>query len=553
MLGEPERVVGATGIVCEHNCLSLETASAEMKGVAAQNARVKDPVYHVVLSWPSEDVPSEGQAFASGRRAVNAVGMEGHQYVFALHRDTAHVHLHVAVNRVHPDSFVAVYPDRDFFKLDRTMRELELEHGWKHDKGPYAVFDRGGVKVIDWASKDPASAGKRPSRASDMERHGDTESLFTYARGAPRGAIKAALESPACDWAAVHGALAQYGLELREKGRGLAVYDVGGQSTTPIKASDMDESMSKGHLEARLGRFVAQEAGAASPPVSAYDKMRSPKRDPARREQQRQERADARRALYDRYGAYTSSFSAPRQDSEEVKRRYRKIVEEAKRRRSDVRAVTRSAAERKALYSIIAFETLRSREKLKSGLAEERNAIRMDPSSRRMRFREWVEVEAEKGDQGAISQLRGWAYAERRDARLLETVLGDLTRAGGFRGPEQVDPIARELGHGASFTVERSGTVLYRDASGAVLFRDHGQLVEAAADAGDAGLAAAGAYAREKFGPDLKATGRVAQTSIPEPEVLNGVQSAGGEPHSGEFSGQEKPAIRRQPRKPRMR
>ena len=451
------------------------------------------------------------------------------------------------------DSFVAVYPDRDFFKLDRTMRELELEHGWKHDKGPYAVFERGGVKVIDWASKDPASAGKRPSRASDMERHGDTESLFTYARGAPRAAIKAALEAPGCDWASVHVVLARYGLELREKGRGLAVYDVGGQSTTPIKASDMDESMSKGHLEARLGRFVAQGAGAASPLVSVYDKMRSPKRDPARREQQRQERADARRALYDRYGAYTSSFSPPRQDSAEVKRRYREIVEEGRRRRSDVRAVTRSAAERKALYSIIAFETLRSREKLKSGLAEERNAIRMDPSSRRMRFREWVAAEAEKGDQGAISQLRGWAYAERRDARQLGAVLGDLARPGGFRGPEQVDPVARNLGAGASFTVERNGTVLYRDPSGAALFRDHGQLVEAAPEAGEAGRAAAEAYAREKFGAGVKATGSLAETSTAQPGVLNGVQPANDQPESGEALGPEKPAIRRPPRRPRMR
>lgn len=43
------------------------------------------------------------------------------------------------VNRVNPETYKAVYPDRDYFKLDKTMREMELRQGWSHDKGPYAV------------------------------------------------------------------------------------------------------------------------------------------------------------------------------------------------------------------------------------------------------------------------------------------------------------------------------------------------------------------------------------------------------------------------------
>jgi hypothetical protein len=65
-----------------------------------------------------------------------------HQYVFAIHHDTDNVHLHMTVNRVHPDSYNAVYPDRDYFKLDYAMRELELRYGWTHDNGPYSVIDK---------------------------------------------------------------------------------------------------------------------------------------------------------------------------------------------------------------------------------------------------------------------------------------------------------------------------------------------------------------------------------------------------------------------------
>jgi hypothetical protein len=93
-----------------------------MKAVAAQNSRVKDPVYHVILSWPQSEKPTDDQAFDCALHAMDAVGMGGHQYVFAIHHDTDNVHLHMTVNRVHPDSYNAVYPDRDYFKLDYAMR-----------------------------------------------------------------------------------------------------------------------------------------------------------------------------------------------------------------------------------------------------------------------------------------------------------------------------------------------------------------------------------------------------------------------------------------------
>lgn len=93
-----------------------------MLAVAEANPRVKDPMYHVIISWPASEKPTDAQAFESGVYAMEAVGMAGHQYVFAIHRDTDNVHLHMAVNRVNPDTLKAVYPDRDFYKLDRAMR-----------------------------------------------------------------------------------------------------------------------------------------------------------------------------------------------------------------------------------------------------------------------------------------------------------------------------------------------------------------------------------------------------------------------------------------------
>lgn len=502
-----------------------------MKAVAVQNARVKDPVYHVVLSWPSGESPTDEQAFDCGRHALRAVGMDGHQYVFAVHRDTSHAHLHIAVNRVHPDTFAAVYPDRDYFKLDRAMRELELLHGWHHDKGPYAVFERDGRQVIDWASRAIDTKGKRPTRAADMERHGDAESLFSYVRGAPRQAVLQVLRQEAADWAALHDAFARFGLEIREKGRGLAVYDLAADSAVPIKASDVHESLSKPRLVARLGGYVPPTKEAAHRAESKYDRYRSPKRDPAKRERQRQERADARRGLRERYAAYRSAFVYRRLDALDVKRRYAELRDTARRRRAEVRATVRHAAARKALYSVIAFETLRERERLRSAIKAERDGLRIAPGNRRLSFRDWVAVQAATGDEAAISQLRGWAHAERRDQHRLDATTGE-GMLNGFRGDEEMDPVARDLGWRWTYAVRRNGTVVYRNTGGADVFVDHGWrievLPEAAAD--NAAIEAAHHFAREKYGSSIEITGsdelKRAVLALPHPTSSPGSEAA---------------------------
>lgn len=479
-----------------------------MDAVAAQNPRVKDAVYHVVLSWPASETPTDEQAFACGRHAVRAVGMEGHQYLFAVHRDTSHAHLHIAVNRVHPDTLRSVYPDRDFFRLDRAMRELELQYGWKHDKGPYAVFERDGKTVIDWSSQAPDTKGKRPTRASDMERHSGAESLFSYVRGAPREAVLTLLkeEGPAT-WQELHVVLARHGLALREKGQGLAVYDTANDVDVPVKASDMHESLSKPRLVARLGAFEAYVEPDETPPADQiYDRFRPLKRDSSKRQRGRQERADARRDLRERYEEYRRNFVYSRLDADEVKRRYAELRTTSRRRREEVKAGVRDAATRKAFYSVIAFETLRARERLRVEIASERNGLRADPGNRRLSYRAWVEQEATQGDSAAISQLRGWAYSEQRQAARLDRT-ANSTREG-FAGQGGEDPLATELGDGIRFAVRRDGTVVYRSAEGDELAIDHGERIEVCGNPPlDTTRAVARRLAEQKFGVHLRQVG----------------------------------------------
>ncbi len=95
--------------------------------------------------------------------------------------------MHIAVNRVSPLTFAAVYPDRDYYKLDRAMRELELRFGWSHDNGPLVVRERNGTPVIEWRSAGPDTKGHVPAAAADMERHGARKVLSAMS-GASHGA-----------------------------------------------------------------------------------------------------------------------------------------------------------------------------------------------------------------------------------------------------------------------------------------------------------------------------------------------------------------------------
>lgn len=132
-------------VLCETNCFSLATASTEMDMVAMQNARCVDPIWHVILSWPEKERPTHDQIFSSARHCLEQMGMEGHQYIFAIHDDTDNLHCHLTVNRINPVSLKAASLYNDHFVLDRCCRELELKNGWKHDNGPYVVDEEGAV------------------------------------------------------------------------------------------------------------------------------------------------------------------------------------------------------------------------------------------------------------------------------------------------------------------------------------------------------------------------------------------------------------------------
>lgn len=409
-LDEEQYVMTSSGVPCLTNCLTLETAFAEMTAVASQNVRTKNPVYHFLISWPSEEDPDNDVIFDCAKYAQHSIGMSGHQFVYAIHRDTDNVHVHVAVNRVHPETYKTVFPKKDYFVLHKAMRELELKYGFVRDNGLYTFNNEKGKIEPNF----PKEEGRIPQKAADMERFAGLESLYTYVRGEPRKAVVAALKNNKLDWEGLHRVLQKYDLEIKEKGRGFAIYSVSSPQTTPIKASDMHELLSKSRLIERLGNFTKMSSLSFEKQVNVYHPYKEIKRDPAEREARRLERAERRKQLKSDYDDYKKNFVIRRISSDEVTARYSVIRHNASIWREQVRENEPNHLVRKAMYSIIAFEKLRQKERLKIELAKERLALKQDPNNKPLTYKEWVAARAASGNTAAISQMRGFAYHERR-------------------------------------------------------------------------------------------------------------------------------------------
>lgn len=464
-------------VICETNCFSLETSSTEMDMVAMQNTRCNDPVYHGILSWPTSERPTPDQIFESARYCLKRLGMEDHQYVFAIHDDTDNVHCHLTVNRVNPASYKVAAPYNDYFTLDRCCRELELKNGWKHDNGPYMVNGDG---VISRNRKFYKSA---PSAARQMEHFGDKESLFSYAVDNCREKLNSLFMQSDYSWDDVHDILIAAGLELRKKGEGLAVYDVANDEQCSVKASDLHPELTLSCQQELLGKFnpasIVREVNKDGKDVllstvnieSQYDN-RLHRRDNGARAERRNARAEARQDLIARYKSYKTSFVRPGISADEVRTRFRELSASYRIRKNNVRLNERDPLLRKLMFRALEVEKMKDMAALRLQLRDERNALKERPDARPLSYRAWVEVQATQYDAAAISQLRGWAYREKRKNRT-------ATISNNFILYAPADDIKPSQIRGYDTHVNRDGAVVYSSGGKPVLL-DRGLFIEVA-------------------------------------------------------------------------
>lgn len=463
------------GVMCETNCFNIATASVEMNAVALQNTRCKDPVMHYFLSWPETDSPTTEQIFESVRYTLSALGMADHQYVAAIHTDTNNIHCHVAANRIHPVTYKTADDSFTRIRLQHTARELELKYQWTHTNGFFVVDEQGDI-VRARRDVNPA-----PQGAKGLEYYADVESLHSYAVVECAQQIDEAMANPAMDWRDVHKIFVTAGLELKEKGKGLAVYSIDNPELPPVKASSVHPDLTLSCLEKDLGPFqpmhnagnYTKDEFTQDPHALVHMYCYMPTmhaRDLTARLERRLSRAEAREDLKARYAAYKSAWVKPKQDGAPAKLRYQNLSKQFAWQKARARITMSDPLMRKLTYHIIEVERMKAMASLRLTLKAERDAFRADPANHRMPYRVWVEQQALQHDQAAIAQLRGWSYRMKRKDRT--AVLSE----NGIQCATADDTPAFAL-DGYRTAVMKDGTVQYAK-DGVVQLQDKGNRIE---------------------------------------------------------------------------
>ncbi|MBU9819689.1 relaxase/mobilization nuclease domain-containing protein [Rahnella sp. BCC 1045] len=459
-------------VVCETNCFSLDTAAMEMKAVAIQSRRCPDPVYHYILSWREEDKPLDNDIFTCVQESLKKLNMEGHQYVAAVHRDTDNVHVHVAVNRVNPVTFKSVSLWKDYDHLQQSCREMERKFSYAVDNGSWHLNDS------EELVRTPRDSVAAPRGARAREIFSDRESLHGYAVRESHLAIEKAQTEGRLDWPQLHNLLYTQGLGLREQNGGLAVFDLLHPEGVSVKASDVHPAISFPEMTRRCGGF--QEAPPVFNPDRPEDGMLGmynhymPQlhvRDQEARRERREERAVAREVLRARFEAYRAGWEKPDLRS---RARFEEITLHCKVVKARLRETVRDPILRKLMYRVAEFDKMKARAELRLQLRDERQALSASGANRPLSWKGWVEREALQGDVAALSQMRGWAYREKRKSRQ-HVNAGHQPNAVVIYGVADDAPLFRSNQHESRLL--RDGTVNYlRDGKPAVT--DFGDRVE---------------------------------------------------------------------------
>ncbi|WP_263386009.1 TraI/MobA(P) family conjugative relaxase [Granulicella arctica] len=494
-------------LLISESLLSEQTAQAEMRAVASENLRVKDPVYHYQLCWQENEFPEKEQWKAAAEKSIRALGFGEHQYIIAPHNDTDHFHVHVMVNRVHPDTYKAHYPEFSKRSLDQAIREIEAEQGWKESKGLFR-WDREQGRAIQNTRQEMQAAGSSGVYAVDekaankLETHTDTESLETYAKAGPAKEITSLMKSgQKVNWADIYSVLVKHGLELeRGEKSGYKVRAVG--TELRVKASSVfRETFAGKENRARLEKLEGWESrvGISSARPTEVYKPRPLKRDPGERAERREQRADERKVLKEAYRVYKSGLQTDlKARADSIRVQLKQITVAYGQERAAIRGSgsANRPADRKAALSLAAMKAATDR----SGLQAQLRGVRA--AGALMSYRDWVTGQAQIGNRAAIGQLRGFAFRERRmtgtmpAASIVIESPEESFRSTDYRPLNRSDLKA---------TVYRNGDVQYFQ-DGKALFIDQGRKISLLQQSETAYVAAL-RLGQAKFGSRLHITG----------------------------------------------
>ncbi|MCW5597570.1 MAG: relaxase/mobilization nuclease domain-containing protein [Nitrosomonas sp.] len=450
---DTQRKTERVGEVRISNCYSddIESAAIEILATQYMNTRAtSDKTYHLIISFrPGENVRNEDMAEIE-ERICTGLGFAGHQRISVVHHDTDNMHIHVAINKIHPKKLTIHNPYYDYIKIAGLCEQLEAEFNLIHDNHTTTN-----------------------STVSDIESRTGIESLPRWIRRECLDIIKST-----DTWQDLHAVLQSHGLEIRERGNGLVFVS---ESGVAVKASSVDRSLSKSGLVKRLGAFeqAAQAAKSSKPNTRHYQPRPL------------QNRIDTSK-LYARYQQAQSQAAGVRKTSWVLLRDQRdRLIDRAKQKarlkRTIIKNLPAGKLGKKALYATVSLQ-------FKTAMAIIKTDYRRAYAQSRTRYPkmawlDWLHIEAINGNVEALAVLRS--------RKASGEVTGNYVCGNQIRG--------NSPGIGSIESITKSGTVIYR--IGATTVRDDGKRLHIPSNAIDTSFAGILQVAVKRYGNRLVING----------------------------------------------
>ncbi len=359
------------GRVSVTNCHSNNASDAVFEILATQglnNRAEGDKTYHLIVSFRAGENPATEVLSAIEARICKGLGFADHQRVSAVHYDTDNVHMHIAINMIHPKLHTIRTPYNDYHTLAVLCAKLEKDYGLEKDNHT-------------------ASKSGSESRADDMERHSGIESLARWIKRECLEEMRGAQT-----WAEMHRVMQSNSLNLRIRANGLIIRATDG---TTVKASTVARDLSKAQLEKRLGPF--------EPSAEQHESEQRYKKRPLKLFRVNTD------ALYASYTEERHAADYGRK-TEIAKSRDKKqiLIEAAKRsnrlRRKAIKLLGQGRLQKKLLYGQ-AHRALKARlAKIHANYQNERKEV--FARHRLMTWADWLKKEALKGNNEALNVLR---------------------------------------------------------------------------------------------------------------------------------------------------
>lgn len=231
---------GGRGFLCD----DLNSWKEETIALASDAPKCTNPITHWVMSWQKDEQPNREQVEEAIAILLEELKMVDHQVIYAAHQDTANYHVHIVINRVHPDTLKAPNNFRDVELAHQAVAMIQDLQGWQPEQRERYQVVEGQTQRVEHSPKTTTQPAGQI--AQQIESHQGIKSAERIGIETGADLIRAAHS-----WRDLHQSLAERGMRYEQYGTGAYLY-VG---EVKLKASSAGRDCSLPQVQKRLGAY----------------------------------------------------------------------------------------------------------------------------------------------------------------------------------------------------------------------------------------------------------------------------------------------------------